>query len=389
MRRLLQIALILLLVHPAQALVFVSGDGQGNTSPPADDPGWSHFGRIGGLGAIYLGNGWVLTANHVGVGDAEFQGVTYPHVPGSHVQLQNPDLSYADLVVFRIDPSPNLPLLKLRATTPASNTSVTYIARGFTRGAGTSWMGNNGFLWSANTGARWGTNRVSETGNTFNTFAFATNFTSAPMGETHEATGANGDSGGAAFIKSGGVWRLAGVLFAIGSYGGQPSQTSLYGNTTWSADISQYRGQLIDLTRPECANEIDDDGDSLIDWPADPDCASELELSERPDQDDDGVGDVFDNCLTVENADQRDTNQDGFGNVCDTDYDDNGSTGLADYAILLQTYGRAFPDPLYNEDVDMDGDGGVGVDDYSVFLAGFAAAPGPSGLACAGSPPCP
>jgi hypothetical protein len=388
-RSTLLLALTLVLAHSAQALVFVSGDGQGNTSAPADDPGWSHFGRIGGLGAIYLGNGWVLTANHVGVGDAEFQGVTYPHVPGSGVQLQNPDLSYADLAVFRIDPSPNLGLLELRTTTPANNTSVTYIARGVTRGAATSWSGNNGFLWTSNTGPRWGTNRVSGSGSTFNTFAFSTTFTSAPAGETHETSGANGDSGGAAFIKSGGVWYLAGVLYAIGAYEGQPPSTSLYGNVTWSADLSQYREQLIELTRPECANEIDDDGDSLIDWPADPDCASELELSERPDQDGDGIGDVFDNCLTVENADQRDTNQDGFGNICDTDYDDSGSAGLTDYGILLATYGRIAGDPLFNEDCDAYGDGGVGVADYGLLLDSFGSPPGPSGLACAGSPPCP
>ena len=58
-----------------------------------------------------------------------------------------------------------------------------------------------------------------------------------------------------------------------------------------------YRDQLIDLTRPECANEVDDDGDTLVDWPADPDCASELDDTELPDQDQDGVGDPEDNCL--------------------------------------------------------------------------------------------
>jgi hypothetical protein len=221
----------------------------------------------------------VLTANHVGVGDAEFQGVTYPHVPGSGVQLQNPDSSFADLKVFRIDPSPSLGLLKIRTSTPSNNTSVTYIARGVTRGAATNWMGNAGFVWSTNTGPRWATNKVSGTGNTFNTLAFSTVFTQAPGGETHEAQGANGDSGGATFIKSGGFWRLAGVVFAIGSYEGQPGSTSLYGNLTWSADLSQYREQLIELTRPQCANEVDDDGDGDVDWPADADCASELGLS--------------------------------------------------------------------------------------------------------------
>ena len=73
MRRTLLLALALLLAAPAQALVYVSGDGQGNTSPPPDDPGWDHMGRVSGLNGIYLGNGWVLTANHVPTGNPILQ----------------------------------------------------------------------------------------------------------------------------------------------------------------------------------------------------------------------------------------------------------------------------------------------------------------------------
>ena len=44
---------------PAHALVIVSGDGQGNTTPPPDDPGFVHVGRLGTLSVIYVGYGWV------------------------------------------------------------------------------------------------------------------------------------------------------------------------------------------------------------------------------------------------------------------------------------------------------------------------------------------
>ena len=37
------------------------------------------------------------------------------------------------------------------------------------------------------------------------------------------------------------------------------------------------------------------------------------------DTDGDGILDDTDNCLDVANADQRDTDGDGFGNRCDTD----------------------------------------------------------------------
>ena len=70
MRRTLLFALTLLLSAPADALILDSGDGQGNTTPPADDPGWAHVGRVTGPSGIYLGNGWVLTANHVTVSES-------------------------------------------------------------------------------------------------------------------------------------------------------------------------------------------------------------------------------------------------------------------------------------------------------------------------------
>ena len=83
MRRLLVFTLTLLLTVPAAALVLESGDGQGNTTPPADDPGWAYVGRVSGPSGIYLGNGWMLTANHVTVSDPEIEGVVYPVVPGT------------------------------------------------------------------------------------------------------------------------------------------------------------------------------------------------------------------------------------------------------------------------------------------------------------------
>jgi hypothetical protein len=283
LRRTFLLALAMLASAPADALILDSGDGQGNTSAPADDPGWAHVGQVSGPTGVYLGNGWVLTAAHVPAGNFVFGVTIYPFVPGSAVQLLNPDSSLADLHVFRIDPSPSLPLLRIRSTTPSNNTDVTMISQGLSRGAATSWMGHNGYEWGASTGMRWGTNRVAGT-DFIGTWTVFTNFTKISQGgTTHEAQGANGDSGGAVFIKNGSDWELAGVMLAVGVYGGQPDSTALYGNETHAADLSIYRDQLFAVTRPKCANEVDDDGDSFVDWPADDGCASELDDSELPD----------------------------------------------------------------------------------------------------------
>src|SRR5690606_6829295 len=57
-------------------------------------------------------------------------------------------------------------------------------------------------------------------------------------------------------------------------------------------------------------------GDPLMTWPFQP--------SPTDDRDGDGVPDALDNCIRIPNPDQRDTNGDGFGNVCDADVDGDG-----------------------------------------------------------------
>src|SRR5271157_166277 len=52
---------------PARALVVI---GSENGSRPSNDPGWSNVGAPSLASRIFLGNGWMLTASHVGAGPA-------------------------------------------------------------------------------------------------------------------------------------------------------------------------------------------------------------------------------------------------------------------------------------------------------------------------------
>src|SRR3990172_3608101 len=70
----------------------------------------------------------------------------------------------------------------------------------------------------------------------------------------------------------------------------------------------------------ECADSIDNDGDTLIDYPADPGCLDPGDNSESLDTDADGVEDGIDNCNLTPNSpsgnNQTDSNSDGVGDAC-------------------------------------------------------------------------
>ena len=100
------------------------------------------------------------------------------------------------------------------------------------------------------------------------------------------------------------------------------------------------------------------------------------------DTDGDLVDDAIDNCTLVSNVDQRDTDADGFGNICDGDVNTSGGiVDLTDYLAFLGVFGQvASASPPVSENADLDGDGIVGLSDYLNFLTLFGKLPGPSGL---------
>ena len=100
----------------------------------------------------------------------------------------------------------------------------------------------------------------------------------------------------------------------------------------------------------------------------------------------DGVPDAVDNCMCVNNHDQCDTDQDGDGNACDPDINNDGVVGGPDYGPVTASFGK--PGHPTNP-ADVNCDGVVGGPDYGPITANFGGAPGISGLSCAGTIPCP
>lgn len=92
------------------------------------------------------------------------------------------------------------------------------------------------------------------------------------------------------------------------------------------------------------------------------------------DRDGDAVDDAYDNCVFVPNADQRDTDRDGFGNRCDADLDGDGAVTVLDFAPFSTVLFSA------DEDADFDGDGVVGTIDFALFLQMLGRPAGPGAV---------
>lgn len=143
---------------PARALVVENMTG--TTVPPADDPGWANF-TIGGdvsRNYVYLGDGWALSARHVGPGPGapdqtlQFASGSFDIIPGQNYVVQNPaqvmnssgqmiNLSTptggleTDLRLVRLNGDPGLPSISIAEQSTPLGGEVLFIGHGRTREA--------------------------------------------------------------------------------------------------------------------------------------------------------------------------------------------------------------------------------------------------------------
>ena len=195
--------------------------------------GWNYCGSAGGNSAVYLGNGWVLTAAHVGAGDLTLGGVIYPMVPNSARTVGN-----ADLLLFQVSPVPSLPALPIRSSDPKPGTCQVAML---------GWGHANG-----DRSATWGYNTVTlanevipltNNGVSYSTTDFLTQ-TQGSSSNIYQVV--EGDSGGADFIfnSTSKVWELAGVNEAMVSNNGvAPFYSAM-------VQLDIYQAQIAAITAP-------------------------------------------------------------------------------------------------------------------------------------------
>jgi hypothetical protein len=251
------------LAGPAAAIVMNEGEGFGTSPDRLVVSG--HVGTVagGGLTIVYLGEGWVLTASHVGAQDVEIEGQVYRKAPDPTVQIYNDDRTEADLIAFRIlgNPDfPELPPLEISEKTPARGAFAILAGAGREKGSEKrSLAGALRRIWRgrAKSDPSWGTNTIAGTSErvaigAWVTDAIITDYSLVDdlYATPYEAQAVTGDSGGALFVADGDEFVLAGVLFAASDgkqNGGEPS-------LTFAVDLARYREQILEAIEAEAAD---------------------------------------------------------------------------------------------------------------------------------------
>ena len=178
--------------------------------------GWNYVGQVQNAGGVYLGNGWVLTAGHVGEGDFYLDGNTYDAVPRT-AQTITTSIGEADMTLFQIATNPNLPALTIATSAPSAADMF---------GSGGDQVAMIGYGGSSKS---WGLNTVTKNnlevqvdGYSFLTVDFETAYGDPPSDFANldnDAVLIPGDSGGGDFIYDPltSEWELAGINEAVDS----------------------------------------------------------------------------------------------------------------------------------------------------------------------------
>ena len=101
------------------------------------------------------------------------------------------------------------------------------------------------------------------------------------------------------------------------------------------------------------------------------------------DTDGDGVSDDVDNCTNVLNANQRDTDNDGYGNACDPDFNEDLVVNFSDLATAKQVFFQQGSASTAADNADLDGNGIVNFADLARMKSLFFQPPGRSAYAAA------
>lgn len=249
--------------HPARALiVFDTGtdtDNAFNTTAPGNGAPWQYVAEVTNTdvstnaSAVYLGNDFLITANHVNLTSSVLLNGTSYAIDNTYTPLQ---LGSADLKLFKITGDPGLASLQLTGTLDNDlNMSSTMVGWGVGKG---SVIAGNGWTWGDDStrAQRWGSNvTLSTLALSGGVLYLQTAFDSGLGSNVASAT--LGDSGSALFQNFGGTWKLAGIYVGLDPgaggasyYAGSPNNLSGM-DYSYAIEIKPYSDAILaDIPEP-------------------------------------------------------------------------------------------------------------------------------------------
>lgn len=239
------VAVALMMTTMSHAVLFYdTADSSHNTTAPTSTlagSGWQYEGVFGGFLGTAIAPNYFITAAHIGVASSTFvQTSTFTGVADATYIIDATafsgagyyDLPGTDLRLYRTVEAFST-WAPLYSGTSELSSSVVIMGNGGARGNPVT-LGADLKGWlpqSANGTTRWGTNVVS--GIVPDVLSPVGDLLSADFNAltgTDEAMLSSGDSGGAMFINDGGVWKLAGIHYAVdGGFNTSPTDVGAFG----------------------------------------------------------------------------------------------------------------------------------------------------------------
>jgi hypothetical protein len=223
--------------------------------------GWNYVGSVNGNSAVYLGNGWVITCAHVGVGNLTLNGNQGYNVVANSTQTFTHSGNTVDLVMFQVSPAPALPALPIRSTAPVADSSqVAMLGWGHLNGDRDPTWGLN-TITQVNQSETLTDNGVTYTSNDFITL---TSY-DAHLTVTNNYELVIGDSGGGDFIYNSTtqLWELAGINEGASDPDSTPPGTAPYGSVF--VQLNTYATQINQLVASTAPN-ISADAPTMPQW---------------------------------------------------------------------------------------------------------------------------
>ena len=320
------------LVIPASAIVERETDTSAFDVPGGQWEGMdmSFVGQVNAGSAVAVGRRFLVTNRH------------FSTVPGSTVTLAEMPYTVEEVIEaprYGGD-LPDLRLLKVDAPLPGyyelydgvfagPNKDLILVGTGVT---GTINAGDNTYTWPSSGGTRvlgWGTNQM-EGWNTSVSTGLYTSWCirwSMSVGATdHEAGIADGDSGGGAFYKDDGVWKLAAIPAYVFPY---PDPTT----TNWGLSMFLYADWIRETAViPADFDDDGDDDDGDVDVLCDNIGDAEFDLDGDADADEDDMIYLIESLVELTDGSGRTGTQRG-------DFNLDGLINATDLAILQSGFG--------------------------------------------------